>query len=155
MSSTSIRRFFGPLGWLLLLPSAFTALGAAWLIATGMNVVGDMRSAKGHVVAHQTVSLAQGRGMGLHSVVKFTAHDGRSMEFVDSLARQHAAVHTVGEIVNVRYPVDDPSQAQISGSAWIKTIIGVVLLIFSSIGVLVGWLLLRLRHRAEPTAAAS
>lgn len=148
MSKTSLRRFLGPLGWFLLVPSALTALGAAWLIATGTSLVGDMRSAKGRVVAHQTAFLNQGRGMGQRSVVEFTAHDGRTVQVVDSLLRQRAAVHAMGETVTVRYPTNDPLQAQISGSAWVKTIAGVALLFFSSIGMFVGWLLLRLRGKA-------
>ncbi len=154
-TTTSLSRFFGPLGWFFQLPSALTALGAAWLIATGMNVVGNMRSVDGRVVAHEAAQLNQGRGTGKHSVVEFSAHGGRTMRVVDSLLRQGGAVHKIGETVTLRYPASDPMQAQISGSAWIKTFMGIGLLFFSTIGMFVGWLLLlRLRPKALPPAAA-
>ncbi len=76
------------------------------------------------------------------------------MRFVDSLLRRGGAVHKIGETVTVRYPAGDPAQAQISGSAWIKTFIGVIILFFSTIGVAVGWLLLRLRPKSAPPATA-
>ena len=38
MSTSTFRRFFGLLGWVLMVPSALTALGAAWLLASGMNL---------------------------------------------------------------------------------------------------------------------
>ena len=46
MSSSTFRRFFGLLGWILLVPSALTALGAAWLLASGMNMLGDTHTAR-------------------------------------------------------------------------------------------------------------
>ena len=153
MAKPSYRRFLRPLGWFLLLPSALTALGAAWLIAKGMNFAGDLRSAEGRVVAHQTAFLNQGRGSGQYSVVEFSAHDGRSFRVVDALLRQHAAVHALGETVTVRYPVADPSRAQISGSAWIKTVIGLGLLVFSSISMVMGYLLLRWHRKMEAADA--
>lgn len=154
MSNTSYRSFLGPLGWIFLFPSALTALGAVWLILTGANVVGDTRSAEGRVVAHQASQLNQGRVTGQHSVVEFAAHDGRTLRVVDSLLRKGGAVHKIGEAVTVRYPASDPLQAQISSSAWIKTLMGVGLLFFSTIGMLVGWLMLRLRPKTAPTATA-
>ncbi len=155
MSDSSYRSFLGPLGWIFLVPSVFTALGAVWLILTGANVVGDTRSAEGRVVAHQASQLNQSRGMGKLSVVEFAAHDGRTLRVVDSLVRQGMAVHKIGETVTVRYPASDPMQAQISSSAWIKTFMGIGLLFFSTIGMLVGWLMLRLRPKKAPFAAAS
>lgn len=153
-SSSSARGFMGVLGWILLLPSALTALGAAWLILTGTNLVGNTRSAEGRVVAHQAAQLNQGRGSGQHSVVEFSAHDGRTLRVVDSLLRRGGAVHKIGEAVTVRYPANDPLQAQISGSAWLKTLMGLGLLVFSTIGMFVGWLLLRLRPKAAAPAVA-
>ncbi|MES2952398.1 MAG: DUF3592 domain-containing protein [Pseudomonadota bacterium] len=154
MSNTSsYRSFLGPLGWIILLPSVLTAVGAVWLILTGASLVGDMRSAEGRVVAHQDAFLSQGRTTGKHSVVEFATHDGRSLRVVDSLLRRGGAVHKIGETVTVRYPAGDPLQAQISGSAWIKTLMGVGLLFFSTIGLAVGGLLLRLRPKAAPPVA--
>ncbi len=154
MSDSSYRSFLGPLGWIFLVPSVLTALGAVWLILTGANVVGDTRSAEGRVVAHQAAQLNQGRVTGQHSVVEFAAHDGRTLQVVDSLLRKGLAVHKIGETVTVRYPANDPQQAQISSSAWIKTFMGVGLLFFSTIGIFVGWLLLRLRPKAGAKATA-
>lgn len=144
----------GLMGWFILLPSVLIALGAVWLILTGVDVVGDTRSAEGRVIAHRATQIKQGRALGKLSVVEFAAHDGRSYTVVDSLVRMNAAAHIIGEKVTVRYPTNDPSQAQISGSAWIKTIWGVAMLFSSSIGMLLGWLLLRFRPKAVSPVAA-
>lgn len=79
MSTSTFRRFFGFLGWILLVPSALTALGAAWLLASGMNMLGDTHTAKGRVVAHEEImtGAAHRRGLAKKSIVEFAAGDGR------------------------------------------------------------------------------
>ena len=150
MSSSTFRRFFGLLGWILLVPSALTALGAAWLLASGMNMLGDTHTAKGRVVAHEEImtGAAHRRGLAKKSIVEFAAGDGRRFRFTDSVARQQQAIHEVGETVSVRYSAQDPSQAEISSSTAVKIVAGTVLLLSSAIGMALGWLLLRLRPRS-------
>lgn len=149
MSTSTFRRFFGLLAWFLLVPSTLTAISAVWILASGMNMLGDTHTAKGRVVAHEDVLTgpAHRRGLAKKSVVKFVANDGRTFTFTDSLARQQQAIHDVGESVSVRYSTKDPSQAEISSSTTVKIVIGIVLLLSSAIGMAVGWLLLRLRPR--------
>lgn len=139
---SSLRRILGLLGWFVLLPSALTVLGAAWLLG-GSLPGGDMRTAPGRVVGHETTQLH--RSVGEKSVVEFAAHDGRTLRVVDSLVRQGAAVHKVGEAVTVRYPAQDPLQAEIGGSSIVKRVLGWALLLCGGLGMLAGWLLLRLR----------
>ena len=150
MSSSTFRRFFGLLGWILLVPSALTALGAAWLLASGMNMLGDTHTARGRVVAHEEImtGAAHRRGLAKKSIVEFAAGDGRRFRFTDSVARQQQAIHEVGETVSVRYSAQDPSQAEISSSTAVKIVAGTVMLLSSAIGMALGWLLLRLRPRA-------
>ena len=153
MSNASLRRFLGLMGWIFLLPNAPIALGALWLMFTGISVVGDMRSAEGRVVAHQPVQQYAPRRTANLSVVDFVAHDGRKFSFVDSLVRRNAAEHTIGEKVTVRYPANDPSQAKIGSSAWFSTIFGGIVLTGSSVCMLLGWLMLRFRPKATTIAA--
>lgn len=143
--ASPVRRFLGVLGGLVLLTSVLTALGAAWMVF-GIGGSGDMRTAPGRVVAHETVQLK--RSSGERSVVDFTAYDGRSFRVTDTLVRQGQAAHKVGESVTVRYPAADPAQAEIGGSSWVRMLAGWVLLVFSGPGMLAGWLLWRLRPRA-------
>lgn len=149
MSSTSFRRFFGLVGWLLLVPGALTAVAASWLLATSLHLVGDTRSAKGRVVAHESVVTGSSsrQAHGKKSVVEFVANNGRTVRFTDSLVRQLQAVHDVGDTVTVRYPANSPSQAEISSSNTLKIFLGAVWLLFSAVGMAAGWLLLRLRPR--------
>lgn len=144
-SSSPVRRFLGLLGGFLLATSLLTGLGAAWMVF-GTGGSGGLRTAQGRVVAHETAQLK--RSSGQRSVVEFTAHDGRSVRVTDALVRQGQAVHRVGESVTVRYPAADPAQAEIGSSFWIRTVAGWVLLVFSGLGALAGWLLWRLRPRA-------
>lgn len=150
MSTSTFRRFFGLLGWILLVPSALTALGAAWLLASGMNMLGDTYTARGRVVAHEEIMTgpAHRRGLAKKSIVEFAAGDGRRFRFTDSVARQQQAIHEVGETVSVRYSAQDPSQAEISSSTAVKIVAGTVMLLSSAIGMALGWLLLRLRPRS-------
>lgn len=150
MSTSTFRRFFGLLGWILLVPSALTALGAAWLLASGMNMLGDTHTAKGRVVAHEEIMTGPShrRGLAKKSIVEFAAGDGRRFRFTDSVARQQQAIHEVGETVSVRYSAQDPSQAEISSSTAVKIVTGTVMLLTSAIGMAVGWLLLRLRPKS-------
>ncbi len=137
-----MRRFFGLLGWFVLLPSVLTVLGAVWLLGGSLSG-GDMHTAPGRVVGHETTKLH--RSVGEKSVVEFAAHDGRTLRVVDALVRQGGAVHKVGEAVTVRYPAHDPLQAEIGGSSIVKRVLGWALLLFGGLGMLAGWLLLRLR----------
>lgn len=148
MTPNFVRRFFGLLGWLILLPSVLAALGAAWILASGLNMLGNMHTAKGRVVAHHEVYVGPShkRALAQHSIVEFVASDGRTLRFTDALARQLQAVHKVGEPVTVRYSTQDPSQAEISSSTTLKIIIGAVMLLFSAIGMAAGWVMLRLRR---------
>ena len=150
MISSTFRRFFGLLGWILLVPSALTALGAAWLLASGMNMLGDTHTARGRVVAHEEImtGATHRRGLAKKSIVEFVAGDGRRFRFTDSVARQQQAIHEVGETVSVRYSAQDPSQAEISSSTAVKIVAGTVMLLSSAIGMALGWLLLRLRPRS-------
>lgn len=143
--SSPVRRFLGLLGGFLLAMGLLTGLGAAWMVF-GMGGGGDMRTAQGRVVAHETAQLK--RGSGQRSVVEFTAHDGRSLRVTDALVRQGQAAHEVGESVAVRYPAADPAQAEIGSSFWILRVVGWVLLVFSGLCMLAGALLWRLRPRA-------
>lgn len=133
---------------MVLFPSVLTALGAAWILASGLNMLGDMHSATGRVVAHQDVFVGPSHKSALaqHSIVEFVANDGRTLRFTDSLARQLQAVHKIGETVTVRYSSQNPSQAEISSSTTLKIFIGAVMLLFSAIGIAVGWVMLRLRR---------
>src|SRR3989344_1987056 len=130
MSTSTFRRFFGLLGWILLVPSALTALGAAWLLASGMNILGDTHTAKGRVVAHEEImtGAAHRRGLAKKSIVEFAAGDGRRFRFT--------------------HPAQDPPQAEISSPAAVKIVAGTVMLLSSAIGMALGWLLLRLRPRS-------
>ncbi|KRD26561.1 hypothetical protein ASE39_20270 [Acidovorax sp. Root267] len=150
MRSTSFRRFFGLLGWLLLVPGALMAVAASWLLATGLHIVGDTHSAKGRVVAHESAVAgpAHRQAHGKKSVVEFVAKDGRTVRFTDSLVRRLQAVHDVGDAVTVRYPAHNPSLAEISGSTTLKVFMGALGLLFGAVGMAAGWLLLRLRPRA-------
>src|SRR3990167_1720668 len=118
MSTSTFRRFFGLLGWILLVPSALTALGAAWLLASGMNMLGDTHTAKGRVVAHEEIMTGPShrRGLAKKSIVEFAAGDGRRFRVTDSVARQQQPTQGVGEPVSVRSPPQAPSQAEISSS---------------------------------------
>ncbi|MES2944846.1 MAG: DUF3592 domain-containing protein [Pseudomonadota bacterium] len=152
MSSSTSHRLLGIFGCLLLVPSGLVALGALWLLASSLSLGRDTRTVAGRVVAHEASRLKLGTGQ--KSVVEFSAHDGRALRVTDPLVRQGAAVHKVGESVKVRYPMGDPLQAQIIGSVFVQGFIGGVLLLFSAVGVLLGWLLLRLRPRS-PAAATT
>jgi hypothetical protein len=153
--TSTVRRFLGLLGWVLLVPSALTALGAAWMLASGLGMLGGTQTATGRVVAHQdvTVGPSSRRGLARHSVVEFEAADGRTQRFTDAVARQNQAVHRIGETVTVRYDARDPSRAEIGGSTTVKVLGGGVLLLFSGVGVLAGWLLLRWRRKPGSVAA--
>lgn len=150
VSTSTARGFFTLLGWILLVPSAITALGSAWLLVSSLNLVGDLQSAKGRVVGHHDTFIGPStrREFAQQSIVEFEASDGRTHRFNDSLLRQQQAVHDVGETVTVRYPASDPSKAEIHSSSLLKTGIGVVLLLFSGAGVALGWLMLRFRSKA-------
>ena len=154
-SRTTVRRFFGLLGWILLVPSVLMAVGAAWMLASGLGMLGGTHTATGRVVAHQdvTVGTSTRRGFARHSIVEFVAADGRTHRFTDGVARRNQAVHDIGETVTVRYDAKDPSRAEIGSSTTFKVLGGGVLLLFSGVGVLVGWLLLRLRSKAGAVAA--
>ncbi|MGS5089093.1 DUF3592 domain-containing protein [Hydrogenophaga sp. A37] len=154
-STSTVRRFFGLLGWILLVPSALTALGSAWLLASSLNFSGEMQTAQGRVVGHHDsfVGTSTRRGFAQQSIVEFVASDGRTLRFTDSVLRQLQAVHEVGETVTVRYPVNDPSSAEIGSSGVLKVFIGSILLLFSGVGMAIGWLLLRLRPK--PASATS
>lgn len=149
MTFNSLRGFFGLLGWALLVPSAITALIATWLLATSLHLVGDTYSAKGRVVALESVVTGSSsrQAHGKKSVVEFVANDGRTVRFTDSLVRQLQAVHDVGDTVTVHYPANNPAQAEISSSNTLKIFLGAVWLLFSAAGMVAGWLLLRLRPR--------
>lgn len=148
MTPNFVRRFIGLLGWMVLLTSVLAALGAAWILASGLNMLGDMHTATGRVVAHQEVEVVPSHKSALaqHSIVEFVANDGRTLRFTDSMARQHLAAHKIGETVTVRYSAQDPSQAEISSSTTLKIIVGAVMLLFSAIGIAVGWVMLRVRR---------
>lgn len=152
MPSSTSRRLLSVLGWLLLVPSGLTALGAAWLLASSLGLGSDTRTVAGRVVGHEASRLKL--SMGQKSIVEFSAHDGRTLRVADPLVRQGGAIHKVGEAVKVRYPAQDPVQAQIVGSVLVQGFIGGVLLLFSALGVLAGWLLLWLRPRGAAPAAA-
>ena len=96
---------------------------------------------------------AHRRGLSRQSIVEFATSDGRTQRFTDSVARQGGAVHDIGESVTVRYDAQDPSRAEIGSSTAVKVLGGGVMLLFSGVGVLAGWLLLRLRRRAGSIAA--
>ncbi len=155
ISTSTVRRFFGLLGWILLVPSVLSALGAAWMLTSGLGMLGGTHTAVGRVVAHQdvTVGTSTRRGFARHSIVEFVAADGRTHRFTDGVARRNQAVHDIGETVTVRYDAKDPSRAEIGSSTTFKVLGGGVLLLFSGVGVLVGWLLLRLRSKAGAVAA--
>lgn len=150
MNTSTFRGLLGFLGWFLLVPGALTALGAAWLLASGMSLLGGTLTAQGRVVAHEEtfVGPSHRKALARKSIVEFVAGDGRTLRFTDSVARQLQAVHKVGEAVTVRYPAKDPAQAEISNSTTIRSFIGVVMLLFGAVGMAAGWLLLRLRPRA-------
>ncbi|BEP93608.1 hypothetical protein GmRootA79_19920 [Acidovorax sp. A79] len=150
MNTSTFRGLLGFLGWFLLVPGALTALGAAWLLASGMSLLGGTLTAQGRVVAHEEtfVGPSHRKVLARKSIVEFVAGDGRTLRFTDSVARQLQAVHKVGEAVTVRYPAKDPAQAEISSSTTIRSFIGVVMLLFGAVGMAAGWLLLRLRPRA-------
>ena len=154
-SSATVRRFFGLLGWILLVPSALTAMGAAWMLASGLGMLGGTHTATGRVVAHHEVKTgpAHRSGLSRQSIVEFATSDGRTQRFTDGVARQGGAVHDIGESVTVRYDAQDPSRAEIGSSTAVKVLGGGVMLLFSGVGVLAGWLLLRLRRRAGSIAA--
>lgn len=149
-STSTVRRFFGVLGWILLVPSALTALGAAWMLASGLGMLGGTQTATGRVVAHQDVTVGPStrRGLARHSIVEFATSDGRTLRFTDAVARRNQAVHEIGETVTVRYDAKDPARAEIGSSTTVKVLGGGVLLLFSGVGVLAGWLLLRLRPKS-------
>ncbi len=155
ISTSTVRRFFGLLGWILLVPSALTALGAAWMLSSGLGMLGGTHTATGRVVAHQEVRTgSQGRrSLAWQSIVEFATSDGRTHRFTDGVGRQGQAVHDIGETVTVRYDAKDPSRAEIGSSTTFKVLGGGVLLLFSGVGVLVGWVLLRLRSKAGAVAA--
>ena len=94
-STSTVRRFFGLLGWILLVPSVLSALGAAWMLASGLGMLGGTHTATGRVVAHQdvTVGTSTRRGFARHSIVEFVAADGRTHRFTDGVARRNQAVH--------------------------------------------------------------
>ncbi|PJI96049.1 uncharacterized protein DUF3592 [Acidovorax sp. 69] len=150
MSTSTFRRFFGLLGWFLLVPSTLTALGAAWILASGMNMLGDTHNVKGRVVGHEEIMTGppHRRGLAKKSIVEFVASDGRTFSFTGSVARQQQAIHKLGETVAVRYSAKSPSQAEISSSTTVKIVVGAVMLLSSAIGMVFGGLLLRLRPRA-------
>ncbi len=153
-SRTTVRRFFGLLGWILLLPSVLTAVGAAWMLASGLGMLGGTHTATGRVVAHHegTVGASHRRTLSRQSVVEFATRDGRTQRFTDGVARQGGAMHDIGESVTVRYDASDPSRAEIASSTAVKVLGGSVLLLFSGVGVVAGWLLLRLRGKSGGTA---
>ncbi|MBU1351319.1 MAG: DUF3592 domain-containing protein [Gammaproteobacteria bacterium] len=156
-TAPTFRRFFGLIGWILLVPSTVTALGAAWMLASGMNMLGGTHTAQGRVVALQElfVGPANRKGLAHKSVVEFVTTDGRAVRFTDSMARQNQAAHKVGENVTVRYDAKDPSQAEISSSSVVKVVFGIAMLVGSAVGMAVGWLLLRLRSKADAIAASA
>jgi hypothetical protein len=155
LSNTTVRRFFGLVGWIVLVPSALAAAGAAWMLASGLGMLGGTHTATGRVVGHQEITTgpAHRRGLSRQSVVEFATGEGRTQRFTDGVARQGAAVHDIGETVTVRYDARDPSRAEIGSSTAVKVLGGGVLLVFSGVGVLAGWLLLRLRRSAGAFAA--
>jgi hypothetical protein len=150
VSTSTARGFFTLLGWFLLVPSALTALGSAWLLASSLNLEGDQQTAKGRVVGHHDsfIGPSNRREFAQQSIVEFVASDGRTYRFNDSVLRRLQAVHDVGETVTVRHPASDPSKAEIQSSNLLKTGIGTVLFLFGGVGVALGWLLLRFRPKA-------
>ena len=156
-AAPTFRRFFGLIGWVLLVPSTLTALIALWMLGSGMNMFGGTHAAQGRVVAlHELfVGQANRKGIAHQSIVEFVTRDGRTVRFTDSMARQHHAAHKVGESVTVRYPAKDPSQAEISSSSIVKIVFGTVMLLGSAAGMAVGGLLLRLRSKAGAIAASA
>ena len=151
MAVSRSRLLLGWLGWLLLVPSCLTALAALWLLASGTGFGSDTRSTTGRVVAHEQVRLKTSQAQ--KSVFEFKAEDGRTLRVVDTLARQQAAIHRIGESVRVRYPAGQPEHAKIAGSVVVQMVIGGVLLLVSGVGIAAGTLFLRLRPRAAARAA--
>jgi hypothetical protein len=151
MPSSTTHRLLSALGWALLVPSGLAALGAIWLLAWSLGWGSDTRTAAGRVVGHEASRLKLSAGQ--KSIVEFSAHDGRTLRVADPLVRQGGAVHKVGETVKVRYPVNDPVQAEIVGSVLVQGFMGAALLLFSALGVLAGGLLLWLRPRGVAPAA--
>lgn len=154
-SRTTVRRFLGLLGWMLLVPSVLTAMGAAWMLASGLGMLGGTHTATGRVVAHHesTTGASHRRTLSRQSVVEFATRDGRTLRFTDGVARHGGAMHDIGESVTVRYNAKDPLRAEIASSTAVKLLGGSVLLLFSGVGVVAGWLLLRLRGKSAATAA--
>jgi len=152
MPSPTSHRLLSVFGWLLLVPSSLAALAALWLLASAWGLGSDTRTADGRVVGHETSGLKL--SVGQKSVVEFSAHDGRTLRVADPVVRQGGAVHKIGEAVKVRFPAEDPLQARIVGSALVQGFVAAVLLLFSAVGALAGWLLLRLRPRVAVPAAA-
>lgn len=152
MPSFTTRSVLSIFGWVLLVPSGLTALVSLWLLVSSLGLGSDTRTVEGRVVGHEASRLT--RSTGQKSVVEFSAHDGRTLRVADPMVRQGFAVHKVGEAVKVRYLTKDPVHAEIVGSVFVQGLIGGVLLLLSTVGVLAGWLLLRLRPRSAAPAAA-
>lgn len=125
------------------------------MLASGLGMLGGTQTATGRVVAHQEITTgpAHRRGLSRQSIVEFATGDGRTQRFTDAVARQGHAIHKMGETVTVRYDARDPLRAEIASSTTVKVLGGGVLLAFSSVGVLAGWLLLRLRRKSGAIAA--
>lgn len=156
MSSSLTRRLLGLLGWFLLVPGAFAAIGAVWILGTSMNLWTGTHSVTGRVVAHEEVRVHKNLSANVarKSVVEFTAQDGRHYRVTDTVARQQAAVHKLGQAVSMRYPAGQPEQAQIAGSIVVQVVIGGVMLLCGAAGVLAGALVLRFRPRAVAVVPA-
>ena len=152
MPSSTTHRLLSLFGWVLLVPSGLTALVSLWMLASSLGLGSDTRTVAGRVVGHEASRLKLSAGQ--KSIVEFSAHDGRTLRVADPMVRQGFAVHKVGEAVKVRYLTDDPVQAEIVGSVFVQGLISAVFLLLSTVGVLAGWLLLRLRPRGAVPAAA-
>lgn len=157
VSTSTVRSFVTLLGWIVLVPSTLTALGAAWLLASSLHTGSDLQTAQGRVVGHHDkfVGKSTRREFAQQSIVEFESSGGRIHRFTDSLLRQGQAVHELGETVTVRYPANDPSKAEIRNSGFLRTGIGSVLLLFSGIGMALGWLMLRFRPKAIKATSVS
>lgn len=151
------RRFFGLIGWILLVPSSLAALVAVWMLASGMGMFGGTHAAQGRVVALHELFVGPGnrKEIAHQSIVEFVTRDGGTVRFTDVMARQHHAAHKVGESVTVRYDAEDPSQAEINSSSIVKIVFGTVLLLGSAVAIGVGWLLLHLRSKAAAIVASA
>ncbi len=153
MSNPSLKTLLSWLGIVILLPSVPTALAGLWMIGSGGTWWGDVQRTEGRVVALQTAHLNLGKGYGAHSIVEFKSHDDHITRVTDPVLRLGGAMHKVGDVVSVRYPKDEPEQAQISSSSLMQTIFGTVLIIVGGGGGAIGLIMFRFGRRRAPVPA--